>query len=92
MRNAFGKPRHRWEENIRMDLRETCWKDVDWIHLVQDREQWRVFVEMVINIWDTQKVRNFLTTKSDSYLASQGGLKFHGFIYEVTGTVGQIRF
>jgi hypothetical protein len=36
----FGRSRHRWEDNIRMDLGETGWEDVDWIHLTQDRDQW----------------------------------------------------
>jgi hypothetical protein len=36
----LGRPRHRWEENIRMRFGETGWKDVDWIHVAQDRDQW----------------------------------------------------
>jgi hypothetical protein len=38
------------EENIRMDLIETGWKSVYWIHLAQDRDHWRDFVNMVMNI------------------------------------------
>jgi hypothetical protein len=38
------------ENNIRMDLREIGWKDVDWIHLAQDRDQWRVVVNTVTNL------------------------------------------
>jgi hypothetical protein len=34
-----GRPRRRWEDNIRMDLKEIVWEGVDWIHLVQDRDQ-----------------------------------------------------
>jgi len=37
----------RWEDNIRMDLRETGWEGVDWIHLGQDRGQWWVLVNML---------------------------------------------
>jgi hypothetical protein len=33
------KPRHRWEDNIRMDLRKTGWEGMDWIHLAEDRGQ-----------------------------------------------------
>jgi hypothetical protein len=44
-------PRHRWEDNIRMDCGEIGWKDVDWIHLAQDRDQWHTFVNMVMNLW-----------------------------------------
>jgi hypothetical protein len=46
----LGRPRHRWEYNIRMGLRETGWKGVYWIHLVQDRVQWRAFVNTVMNL------------------------------------------
>jgi len=35
------KTRHRWEDNIRMDLREVWWEDVDWIHLAHYRDQWQ---------------------------------------------------
>jgi hypothetical protein len=34
-----GRPRRKWEDNIRMDVRETGWEVVDWIHLGQDRGQ-----------------------------------------------------
>jgi hypothetical protein len=40
-KSPFGRPRRRWEENIRMDLRKMGLECVDWIHLVQDRDQWR---------------------------------------------------
>jgi len=39
----LGRPRRRWEDNIRMDLREIVWEGVYWIHLVQDRNHWGVF-------------------------------------------------
>jgi hypothetical protein len=40
MRRPLGKPRHRWEDNIKMDLGEIGFGDVDWIHLAQDRDTW----------------------------------------------------
>jgi hypothetical protein len=43
------KPRHRWEDGIRMDLREIGWGSVDWIQLAQDRDQWWALVNMVMN-------------------------------------------
>jgi hypothetical protein len=46
----FGKHRLRWED-IRMDLREIGWDSVDWIHLAQDRGQWWVLVDTVMNFW-----------------------------------------
>jgi hypothetical protein len=45
-----GKPRRRWEDKIRLDLRETGWEGVDWIHLAEDRDQWRVLVKTVMNL------------------------------------------
>jgi hypothetical protein len=42
----------RKEDNIRMDIMEVGWEGVDWMHLAQDRDQWRVFVNTVINFRD----------------------------------------
>jgi hypothetical protein len=44
----LGRPRHRWEDNIRMDLGE-IWEVVDWMHLAQDRDQWRAVLNTVMN-------------------------------------------
>jgi ribosome biogenesis protein Nip4 len=44
-------PKHRWEDNIRMDLREIGWDDVDWLHLAQENDQWRALVNTVTNLW-----------------------------------------
>jgi ribosome biogenesis protein Nip4 len=41
------RPRSKWEDNITMVLRETGWVDMDWNHVLQDREQWWAFVNMV---------------------------------------------
>jgi hypothetical protein len=38
-------------ENIRMHLRELGWGGVDWIHVAQDRDQWRALVNTVMNLW-----------------------------------------
>jgi hypothetical protein len=40
-KRPVGRPRCRWFDNIRMDLREVGWGDVDWIGLAQDRNRWR---------------------------------------------------
>jgi hypothetical protein len=45
-----GKPGRRWVDNIKMDLRETGWDDVDWIDMTQDRDQWRALVNTVLNL------------------------------------------
>jgi hypothetical protein len=44
------RPRRRWEDGIRMDLRETGWGSVDCIHLAQDRDRWRALVDTVMNL------------------------------------------
>jgi hypothetical protein len=45
-----GRPRHKWEANIRTDLREIGWEGVDWMHLAQDRDQWQAVVNTVMNL------------------------------------------
>jgi hypothetical protein len=39
-KRPLGRPSRRWTDNIRMTLREIGWKDVAWMHLAQDRDQW----------------------------------------------------
>jgi hypothetical protein len=49
-RRPRGRPRRGWEGNIKMDLREIEFGDVDWIHLAQDRDRWRALVNTVMNL------------------------------------------
>ena len=49
-KRPLGRPRRRWEDNIRMDLQEVGCRDMDWIELVQDRDRWRALVSAVINL------------------------------------------
>jgi hypothetical protein len=44
------RTRRRWVDNIKIDLREIEWDGMDWTDLAQDRGQWRVLVNMVINL------------------------------------------
>jgi hypothetical protein len=46
----LGRPRRRWEDGVRVDLRETGLGGVDWIRLAQDRDRWRAVVSAVINL------------------------------------------
>jgi len=46
----LGRPRRRWEDNIRMDLQEVECGYMDWIGLAQDRDRWRTLVSAVMNI------------------------------------------
>jgi hypothetical protein len=49
-RRPLGRPRRRWEDNIKMDLREFGWGDVDWLDLAQDRDRWRALVYTAMNL------------------------------------------
>jgi hypothetical protein len=49
-KRPLGRPRRRWVDNIRMDLGELGWGDVDWIGLAKDRNRWRALVNSVLNI------------------------------------------
>jgi hypothetical protein len=49
-KRPLGRPRRSWEDNITMDLRETGWEIVDWIHLAQDRDQWQAVVNTVMKL------------------------------------------
>jgi hypothetical protein len=50
-KRPLGRPTRRWEDNIRMGLREIGWGGMDWIDLAQDRDQWRALVNTVMNLW-----------------------------------------
>jgi hypothetical protein len=50
-KRPLGKPRRRWEDNIRIAFGEIGWEGVDWwVHLAQDRDQWGVVVNTVMNL------------------------------------------
>jgi len=49
-KRPLGKPRRRWEYNIRIDLREIGLEGVDWMHLVQYTDQWRPLLSTVMNL------------------------------------------
>jgi hypothetical protein len=49
-KRPLGRPRCRWDDNIKMDLREIGWGGMDWLDLAQDMDQWRALMNMVINL------------------------------------------
>jgi hypothetical protein len=49
-KGPLGRPRRRWEDNIKMDPREIVIDEANWIQLAQDRVQWRAFVNTVMNL------------------------------------------
>jgi hypothetical protein len=56
--------RHRWRKknNIKMEFREIQWGDVDWIHLAQDRDKYRAFVNTIMNLPVPQNLGKFLSS------------------------------
>jgi hypothetical protein len=75
-RRPLGRPRRRWVDNIKMDLREIGWDSMDWIDLAQARDQWRVLENTIMNrLWrgrrrgqssSTCRVKNSLHVQSSS--------------------------
>jgi len=59
-KRPLGRSRRMCKDNIRTYLKERGWEGVDWIHLVQKRDQWRVLVNAVMNLRVPCKVKNFL--------------------------------
>jgi hypothetical protein len=49
-KRPLGRPRRRWMDNIKMDLREIGGDGVDWIDMAQERDQWRALVKTVLNL------------------------------------------
>ena len=49
-KKSLGRPRRRWEDNIKMDLQEIGCGVMDWIELAEDRDRWRALVNAVMNL------------------------------------------
>ena len=49
-KRPLGRPRCRWEDNIKMDLKEVGCDSGDWIYLAEDRDQWQAYVRVVMNL------------------------------------------
>jgi hypothetical protein len=50
-KRPLGRPKHRWDDNIKMDLQEVEWEGMGWIALARDRDTWRALVNAVLNLW-----------------------------------------
>jgi hypothetical protein len=59
VKKPVGRRRLKWEDNIKMDLRETVWGSMLWINLAQDRDKWRVLVSTVMDLRVPYNVRKF---------------------------------
>jgi hypothetical protein len=49
-KKPLERPRIRWEDNVKMDVRKIEWGGMEWIDLAQDQDQWRALVNMVMNL------------------------------------------
>jgi len=61
-KRPLGRPRRRWEDNIKMDLQEVGCGGMDWIELTENRNSWWALVNAVMNFLVTQNAGNFLTS------------------------------
>jgi hypothetical protein len=49
-KRPLGRSRRRWDDNIKMDLKDVGWDGTDWIDLVQDNDQWQALLNAVMNL------------------------------------------
>jgi hypothetical protein len=67
-KTPLGRPRRRWEDNIKMDLREIGIDGANWIRLAQDRVQWRAFVKTVMKFRVLYRKQDIFDKLSDNQL------------------------
>ena len=60
-KKPLGRPRCRWDDNIKMDLQEVGCEFMDWTELAQDRNRWRALVNAVMSLRVLKNARNLLT-------------------------------
>jgi hypothetical protein len=60
-KRQLGRPRRRWVNNIKINLREIGWEGMDWIDLAKDRDQWRSLVNTVMNLQVKLNAGKFLS-------------------------------
>jgi hypothetical protein len=61
-RRLLGRCRHKWEDNIKIDLEDMEWIGIDWIDMSQDKDGWWALVNKVMNLRVSQNVGNFLNS------------------------------
>ena len=75
-KRPLGRPKRRWEDNIKMDLQEVEGGCGDWMELAQDRDRWRALVSMAKNLW-VSKMWGISLLAAESVSFSRRTL-FHG--------------
>jgi hypothetical protein len=65
-KRPLGRPRRRWMDNIKMDLREIVWDGVDRLNMAEDRDQWRALVNTVLNFRVLEGLHNWRLLKKGS--------------------------
>jgi hypothetical protein len=61
-KSLFGRLRHKWENNIKTNLKEVGCRGIDWFDLGEDRDRWRALVNALMNLRVPQHAGNFLTS------------------------------
>ena len=61
-KRPLGRPRRRWEDNIKMELQEVGGVCEDWMELAEDRDRWPALVSTVMNLRGSKNAGNFLTS------------------------------
>jgi hypothetical protein len=75
-KRPLGKPRRRWLDNIRMDLIEMGWGDMDWVGLAEDSDMWKALVNSVLNLRVPQNAGKLACVQRTRDLSSSAQL--HG--------------
>jgi hypothetical protein len=56
----LGRPKHRWEFNFKIDIKEGKTEDMDWINVAEERDKYLALVNTVVNMWLAQNAWNLL--------------------------------
>jgi hypothetical protein len=80
----LGRPRRRWVDNIKMELREIGWGGIDWIGLTQDRDQWWAHVNTVMNLRVSQNIWKFLSSCTTGYFSRRSEVHEVSWLFIMT--------
>jgi hypothetical protein len=70
-KRQLGRPTRRWEEGIRMDLREIGWGSVEWIQLAQDRDRWQALVNTVMKLPTGSDATELVSLFKNAFIATR---------------------